>query len=941
MSGLTIGKIGNTANVTHQTNAITVAGPVSFYGGVVTVNQNLTSSATSDIFLKGITGGNQDVLLSSSYTINKTVGTGTLILQGNGGTTIAGSVSATGSAKLNTVLWSDYDNTNEAGVRIGGTISTNGGEVWLGGSSSNGGSSTWKGITVGDGPSIGSSTNNSNAIDFNGNITTGGGELFVWAGDGNNGANGIITDADGCTINTGTGNVTFIADRVFGTTSPVILNSTGLFTFAPHGGSWPSSFSWSQDSVLNGNFNLQSHLDYLTINNFATLGGLNFGYYNGMSGITFNNTSDILFTATASVAGPITAYGGTITLNANLTTTNNGAISLYTDNALGGLSAARTLTAAGAFKYIPRTTTFSDHVTYPITNLTATSTGLTIGNTTNDKNITITQDVIGGAGIELFGANLAINANLKTTSSATMYLKGNTTIAAEKYIESNGNFTHDGNMTFKSTATGTATFGPLGGTFTTVSGTATVERYVPAKRGWRLLTTPLKGSSNNTVSANWQGINGEGMLLFSPATYQSNTMTGYTTGGSSPNIWKYNAGWQSIPNIGTETMFNANNTDTNAYLVFATGPQGSPNIVTDATETTLKPKGSLITGNVTHTLTANQYKLTANPYASPINTVNLVAANSGSKIWMVDPTIGTYGGYAAYDGSNWTPAIPTTNDAYIQSGQGFFVRAGINATFTISESHKVNGNSNTWFQRSTLATQTTESADKIRILLYKLDNVEWKLADGVLAVNSTNGNNAVDETDTNKMTNFNENIMFRNGTTNLAIEYSALPQAGYVQPMRLTATTIQPYQLRLFTENYTNASVTPLLEDTVAGTFTPIPTDGSVLTVPFSGISATSAVPDERFRIVYQKVELKNDDFTPLWVAVYPNPVKDGVLHVHLNTLGESTNFTLTNLVGQLVHQGKLENIQNTVALPQLPEGMYLLSIIQEGKQYNSKIYIK
>ena len=242
---------------------------------------------------------------------------------------------------------------------------------------------------------------------------------------------------------------------------------------------------------------------------------------------------------------------------------------------------------------------------------------------------------------------------------------------------------------------------------------------------------------------------------------------------------------------------------------------------------------------------------------------------------------------------------------------------------------------------STSATSTPKSDDKIRILLYKQDNAEWKLADGVLAVNSNTGNNAVDETDTNKMTNFNENIMFRNGTTNLAIEYSALPQVGYVQPMRLTATTIQPYQLRLFTENYTNASVTPLLEDTVAGTFTPIPTDGSVLTVPFTGITATSNAPDQRFRIVYQKGELSNVDFTPVWAAVYPNPVKDGILNVHLNTLEASTNFTLTNLVGQLVHQGKLENIQNTVALPQLPEGMYMLSIIQEGKQYNSKIYIK
>nr|WP_315213189.1 autotransporter-associated beta strand repeat-containing protein [uncultured Flavobacterium sp.] len=759
-------------------------------------------------------------------------------------------------------------------------------------------SQTMSGLTIGKIGNTANMTHQTNAITVAGPI-----EFYA----------GTITLSTGLTT-TNNGNISFYSDNAIGGLSAQRnVTAAGAFNYIPQSNSFSAAVTYPIT-----NLNLSSS-------------GLLIG--------KLTNTANITFANATSIAGPITAYGGTITLNANLTATNNGSISLYTDNTLGGLTTARTVNAAAAFKLIPRTTAFASAITYPITNLSVTATGLTIGNTTNDKDITINQDVIGGAGIELFGANVNINANLKTTNSADMYLKGNTTINALKYIESNGDFTHDGNLTFKSDANGTAAFGSLGGVFTTVSGTATVERFVPAKRGWRLLTAPLQGATNTTIPSNWQGINGEGLLLFGPTTYQSNTMTGYTTGGGNPNIWKYNNGWQTIPNLTSENLFSS--TGNNGFLVFATGPQGSPNILTDATETTLKPKGDLITGNVTHTLTANQYKLIANPYASPINTVNLVAANTGSKVWMIDPTLGTYGGYAAYDGTNWTPVTPTTNDAYIQSGQGFFVRTASNATFTISESHKVSGNSNTWFQRSTSATSTPKSDDKIRILLYKQDNAEWKLADGVLAVNSNTGNNAVDETDTNKMTNFNENIMFRNGTTNLAIEYSALPQVGYVQPMRLTATTIQPYQLRLFTENYTNASVTPLLEDTLAGTFTPIPTDGSVLTVPFTGITATSNAPDQRFRIVYQKGELSNVDFTPLWAAVYPNPVKDGILNVHLNTLEASTNFTLTNLVGQLVHQGKLENIQNTVALPQLPEGMYLLSIIQEGKQYNSKIYIK
>ena len=665
-----------------------------------------------------------------------------------------------------------------------------------------------------------------------------------------------------------------------------------------------------------------------------------------MSAFTFGtpaNTNDLTFGSATSIAGPITAYGGTITLNANLTTTNNGDISLYTDNPIAGLGTPRTLTAAGAFKYIPRGTTFSADVTYPIANLTVSNTGLTIGNTTNDKNITVTQDVTGGAGIELYGNNVNINANLTTTGTSTvMYIDGNTTIAAGKAITSGGNFTHDGNLVFKSDLNGTAAFGRLGGTFTkaNTTSTTTVERYIPAKRAWRLLTAPLKGSANTTVPANWQGVTGEGLLLFSPATYQSQSMTGYTTGGGMPNIWKYdstNTTWSSIPNITNENLFGSS--VNNAFLVFATGPQASTNIATGQSETTLKPKGNLITGNVTHTLTASQYKLIGNPYASPLNTSLLRTDNPNTSFWFIDPSNGL-GSYVSYSSSgDWS--IPTVNsDAYIQSGQGFFVRNASAATFTISESHKVIGNSNTWFAKTT-TTETTENADKIRVLLYKQEASNWQLADGILAVNTATGNNDLDATDTQKMLNFNENIMFKSGTTNLSIEYRALPQSGQVQPMYLTGTTAQPYQLRVLTEGYSNTTVTPFLQDTTTGTITPIPTDGTILTVPFTGIATTSTSPDQRFKIVYQNVALNSAAFNTLQAVVYPNPVNNGILNIHLASIETAASFTLTNLLGQTVHKGELNAIENSITLPELQQGVYIITIDQEGKKYSTKLQIQ
>jgi hypothetical protein len=373
-------------------------------------------------------------------------------------------------------------------------------------------------------------------------------------------------------------------------------------------------------------------------------------------------------------------------------------------------------------------------------------------------------------------------------------------------------------------------------------------------------------------------------------------------------------------------------------LVFATGPHGSSTIANTTTPvaTTLKPVGQLITGSVAHSLTANQFKLLPNPYASPLNTAGLVTSNSGTTIYMVDPTLNTVGGYFAYDGTNWTPTTPSASDAYIQSGQGFFVKNASNTTFTITESHKVSGNSNTWFERTT----TDTSVDKIRVLLYKQINADWQLADGILTVNSASGNNELDAADADKMTNFNENIAFKNGATQLSIEYRGLPAAGMLQQMQLTGTTAQAYQMRIKTENYSNSNLTPYLENIQTGVLTAIPTDGSEVVVPFTGMAATSAAPDSRFRIVYQ-APLSADDLNSLVVGVYPNPVNEGLFTIELANTNAPASYTLTNLLGQEVQKGTLMSLTNAITVQDLSKGVYLLQINQEGKRFSTKLMIK
>ena len=190
------------------------------------------------------------------------------------------------------------------------------------------------------------------------------------------------------------------------------------------------------------------------------------------------------------------------------------------------------------------------------------------------------------------------------------------------------------------------------------------------------------------------------------------------------------------------------------------------------------------------------------------------------------------------------------------------------------------------------------------------------------------------------MSNFNENILFRNGSSNLAIEYRGLPTVETTQPMRLTGTTVLPYQLRVKTESYTNADLLPFIEDTVTGTTTAIPVDGSEIVIPFTGIAANTTNPDTRFRISYQ-TNLSTNNPNSLVVAAYPNPVSTEVFTVALKDNSTPASYTLTNLLGQEVQAGNLMLLNNPVPVSALQEGIYILKVVQQEKSFTTKLIIK
>ncbi len=448
MAGLTIGKITNTGGITHATTALTIAGPIYLVGGVVTLDANLTSSADGDIFIKANTNSVGSASLNNTASILKTAGTGTLTMQSQARLN-SGTITASGSGRLNVILWSDYGNANNGGVAVT-PVTTNGGHFWLGGSNTTNGFYTWNGLTVGNGPSVGSVNNNYNAIDFRGPVSTAGGDVLIWAGNGySNGTSGINVMQSGSYINAGTGNITLIADNIDG--NDINISTTGTLSLLPDDNDYPAAITWS-GALSGGNFNASAQYDRLNILNFANLGGLTIGYYNqhlsgGVPVVQTNGRNITVGTATT-ISGSLTFYGAGLIINQHLASTAGGNISLLA-NTLSLGSSVR-LSSSGNLIIQP----ISTGTTIGLTGGTGTL-AVSANNFNTNFNDGFAEIQIGNSNTGNISFNTAITTkdNIRLTTNGNFLLNeildignndlrftGNTIIpASNKFVKTNGN----------------------------------------------------------------------------------------------------------------------------------------------------------------------------------------------------------------------------------------------------------------------------------------------------------------------------------------------------------------------------------------------------------------------------------------------------------------------------------------------------------------------
>ena len=527
-----------------------------------------------------------------------------------------------------------------------------------------------------------------------------------------------------------------------------------------------------------------------------------------------------------------------------------------------------------------------------------------------------------------------IDGDLTTTADLvckdlTINLGKTLTIAAGTTLTVSGNLVNNGSIIFKSDVTGSGQFDEFTGSITG-NGTVQVERFIPARRAFRFLTSSV--TTLGSIFENWQENSGEAGGLGTHITGTGGATNGFdVTATNNPSMFDFNHNtgqWAAVTNTNVNTL-----TAGTPYRLMVRGDR-TTDLTTNtpaSSVTTLRATGSLKTGDFTPALNqaAEGFSFIGNPYQAPLDMEAVLTNNATNMntdvLYYWDPTINTRGGYVTRTLSANSNNVNSDFTEILQPGQAVFVKkdnTATAATMTISETHKnVAAGAAGVFRTSASNTQSNAIGLLRANLQATIDN-QWQTTDAALTLFATSYTWDVTQEDATKINNLDEEVSFVQNNTSLAIAKQNDASETDELPIRLQQLRHTNYRWVFDLTNYSGN--TPYLLDTEQNTLSVIE-NGTVF--PFTaGSNATN-----RFKIVFQNTTLTTDDFVKN-IKLYPNPAKAGA-SFFVAGITEAT-VSVYNVVGQnipvtVMSQGNAVQVTPTAALSQ---GVYLVTVTTAGK---------
>ncbi|NBC57809.1 MAG: T9SS type A sorting domain-containing protein, partial [Bacteroidetes bacterium] len=565
-------------------------------------------------------------------------------------------------------------------------------------------------------------------------------------------------------------------------------------------------------------------------------------------------------------------------------------------------------------------------------------------------------------GLDILNGSFSINQGVKLTlndTNTTLRIESSGELNVEGIIGCAGDIENNSIITFNSSTTETGQFDVFTGS---ISGTGdvTVERYIPAKRAFRFLSSAV--TTTDFILENWQqnGLNpGDSNYLPNIGTHITggNASLGFDQSGSNnPSMFTFDntfvpTGAQTQGNAWT-ALTNTNSTRLNVgegYLTMVRGDR-SIDLTTNSavpTVTTLVATGDLFTGPSSPILSneLGLYSLVANPYQAVVDYSLVTRTDLTDFIYIWDASIGGNngrGGYVTVDisSNSVTNPNPTTSDAskFIAPGMSFFVQnlssGTISPSLTFNENDKATGEN----QVTVFSTIPNFYINSRLYLSSDLQNGNSE-RDAVGLRFSNNFTTLASDEDATKIGNPDENFAIENNGLR-SIDKRALPSSGEEIQFVISNYTSSTYSL-LFIMGNQPQDLEVILKDNYLSTQT-------VLTDTFVyNFTVDQNLPESyagnRFSLLFDQTALSDDDFNLKHsMLIYPNPTSDGSFSIDLPSLNGNVQVRMTNLLGQKIYDQNqnIESNQVKVKPKKLSSGVYLVEIIHDNHSFTTKLIV-
>ena len=531
-----------------------------------------------------------------------------------------------------------------------------------------------------------------------------------------------------------------------------------------------------------------------------------------------------------------------------------------------------------------------------------------------------------------------------------IHINQGATLEIESVLNVHGDLTIEGDLIFKS---GEDFDGELGIMSGTISGEATIHRYMSQNRAYRMVSSAV--TTTSTIRDNWQeGVNNPD----TNTNYNPNPGFGTHITGSDPNkgfdvTQTGNPSLYSV-DVPSQMFVAVDNTNQNtlnagdAYLLFVRGDRSIDlNDPTNsaANETILRTKGALYQGEKMETyqgVAAGDFIMFGNPYQSTLDVEMVLntSDNANTNHYHVyDPTLGTRGAYVTVNllsGGNNTSGSEANQ--YLQPGQAAqYATVSSGATYLIiEEDHKAPG------EHTHTSFQGYDNMLTVQLFTTENYNAEGSVHDSFGMVFDDSFDNNLTPVDAIKPFNFYENMGIDHDGTYLSLEYRQMPQEVEEYQLYTSGYAHEAYTLKLMVDGLENSAI--YLEDHYTGEITLL--EGGEVAYNFTVDQGEPlSMATDRFTIRTENVlGVPNNDLFAN-ISLYPNPTSDNTFYINAPQLnGKSVDVTITDLGGRTIYTKTLDFDSNQITVStatSLASGVYLVTMEHDGAMHTFKLVKK